>query len=80
MKAAGVLSLVKYNENGVGNFGSLITEGGLDAVSIPSQELLLFFILNPDKVTREYGACISWPSGTRYDGCCFTIFGRYGIS
>ncbi len=61
-EAAGVLSLVKYNENGVGIW-VLITEGGLDAVSIPSQRAPFVFHSHPDKVTREYGAFISWPSG-----------------
>ncbi len=44
MKQQGVLSLVKYNENGVGIW-VLITEGGLDAVSIPSQRAPFVFIL-----------------------------------
>lgn len=65
-EAAGVLSLVKYNENGVGILGlnsENITEGGLDAVNLPSQRAPFVFHSHPDKVTREYGAFISWPSG-----------------
>jgi hypothetical protein len=65
-EAAGIISLVKYDENGVGILGlnsENISEGGLDAVAIPSQRAPFVFHSHPDKVTREYGAFISWPSG-----------------
>ena len=65
-EAAGIISLVKYDENGVGILGlnsENITEGGLDVVSLPTQKAPFVFHSHPDKVTREYGAFISWPSG-----------------
>lgn len=65
-EAAGVLSLVKYNEEGVAILGlnsENIFEGGLDSVAIPEQRAPFVFHSHPDKITREYNAFISWPSG-----------------
>jgi hypothetical protein len=65
-EASGIISLVKYDENGIGILGlntENITEGGLAAVENPTQRAPFVFHSHPDKVTREYGAFISWPSG-----------------
>lgn len=68
-ESAGNLSIVKYGDmNGsavalVGLSSDNIVEGGESSANLPDAYSPLVFHSHPDKVTREYKAFISWPSG-----------------
>lgn len=63
-ESSGVLSVVKYNNDGVGILGlnsNNIIEGTIDNVESPHGTFV--FHTHPDNVTTSYDAFISWPSG-----------------
>lgn len=65
-EASGILSIVKYIENGVALIGlnsDNINSGDEGSVSLPDKYSPLVFHTHPDHITREFKAFISWPSG-----------------
>jgi hypothetical protein len=68
-EASGNLSIVKYVDGTDGPIAIIglnsdnIREGEIGNVPLPEEYSPLVFHSHPDKVTREYKAFISWPSG-----------------
>lgn len=65
-EAAGNLSIVKYNNNGVALIGlnsDNIQSGDEGSVGLPDKYSPFVFHTHPDHITRESKAFISWPSG-----------------
>lgn len=68
-EASGNLSIVKYVDGTDGPIAIIglnsdnIREGDVGNVPLPEEYSPLVFHSHPDKVTREYKAFISWPSG-----------------
>lgn len=65
-EASGILSIVKYINNGVALIGlnsDNIQSGDEGSVALPDKYSPFVFHTHPDHITREFKAFISWPSG-----------------